>query len=63
MVVYIVDKGLSGNGTEFEYELRVDSVSPIEGELVGFYYEVEPMPRERVRSDKMRQEYSLKNCL
>ncbi|XP_071792804.1 fibrocystin-L-like isoform X2 [Asterias amurensis] len=35
VVVYIVDKGLSGNGTEFEYELRVDSVSPIEGSFGG----------------------------
>lgn len=37
VVVYIEDKGLSADDAEFEYELRVDSVSPIEGELVVFF--------------------------
>ncbi|XP_071793632.1 fibrocystin-L-like isoform X1 [Asterias amurensis] len=35
VVVYIEDKGLSADDAEFEYELRVDSVSPIEGSFGG----------------------------
>ena len=31
VIVYVEDKGLSADDKEFEYELTVDSVSPIEG--------------------------------